>query len=895
MTSRSGAVLRWTFALLLVVTSLELASQPRALSKAEIEAVRLVSSHLTDGPVALWNATASTSPLRRLGQVEGSKEIELRVGPSDHAEWELVTVSAKDAETAAAFRVTFPSGADDTILLTLVSEAGALKLADVRSMSDPVRVAAPAPPPPAASDVAERAAVPRDGAAAAALALLLFVAAFVMRRRSPRVAVLLAGSGALAAAVTGGLLYVRHASSTPVAAPIAAATIVQDSEEDARGLIVDLRRQMAAGGDIPQTTFQRAGLHPAWRDRARLWSAQIALQRNDLAGARAALDSLRQKEETPLAKVLEGRVAFLEGKDIDAVMAYEKAMELASERDDLQYETATVLFRLGFEDRAEKYFRRLAEFGSREPDAYYTLAALDVMDSADEKAEKHLLRAYSMRPELRSSLIRAGIYSQLLRRPRMAEQLNMHRSPEPLIRSASFGTQPITVPAGVVARCLADYLEIDFAGATLRIPGGAMIAPAGTDVVAADDWDRVETRRALGEVSVLTKVASQPSSYAQPALARRIEETASALAFHNRWNDLATLTASISADSTLVPVDLLLLKALSMKRTGRDAEARGLLESIAARPATLKRLTAEQLLEVGEMLASVDAYALAIKLMDRAGRLREYPHLDDRVRQLSLNERITTFASVTTPHFVIRYSEEMAPLNAKIMGQIAEAEFERLQKWIPIREFRPVTISIVTWETFRGTYTGSDEVLGFYDGKITIPFAHVGEYPPEIVAILSHELAHAMIAQRTNDQAPRWFQEGLAQRIESIRLKPNAFNMYDSNQLLSLAVLDASIAGYDPQVTGQGYLIAHALVRYIESRGGDAIQRFLEAYAAGKTTEEAIEAIGGGTVASFDEAFHAWGVGLRDVFTNTDLVTYGTENDEVRIRRVPENKRRGRR
>lgn len=894
MTSRAGAVLRWTFALLFVVVSLDLVSEPRALSKAEIEAVRLVSTHLTNGPAALWQATSSSSPLRKLGEAEGTKEIALRVGPQDGAEWELVTVAAKDAETTAAFRVTFPSGADDTILLTLANEAGAMRLADVRSMSDPVRVAAAAPPPAAAAPEPEASSVPLDGAAAAGLALVLFIAAVALWRRSPRVAAALGVSGVLAAAVTGALFYLRHANSAPPAAPITAATIPADSEEKARGLIVDLRRQMAAGGEIPQTTFERAGLHPAWRDRAKLWAAQIALQRNDLAGARAALDTLRQKEETPLAKVLEGRVAFLEGKEIDAVMAYEKAMELASERDDLQYETATVLFRLGFDDRAEKYFRRLAEFGSREPDAYYTLSALDVMDSAEEEAEKHLLRAYAMRPELRSSLIRMGIYAQLLRKPRVAEQMTMHRSPEPLVRSASFGAQPIAVPPGATARCLADYLEIDFAGATLRVPGGAMIAPAGTAVVAADEWDRVETQRALGEVNVLTKVASQPSSYAQPALARRIEETASALAFHNRWSDLAALTANVSADSTLVPVDILLMKALSMKRTGRDAEARALLESIAARPSMLKRLSAEQLLEAGEMLASVDAYALAIKLMDRAGQLREYPHIDDRVRQLSLNERMGSFASVTTPHFVIRYSEEMSPLTAKIVGEIAEAEFERLQKWIPIRDFRPVTISIITWDVFRNTFTGSDEVLGFYDGKITIPFAHVAEYPPEIVAILSHELAHAMIAQRTNDQAPRWFQEGLAQRIESIRLKPNAFNMYDRNQLLSLAVLDASIAGYDSQVTGQGYLIAHALVRYIESRGGNGIEQFLQAYASGKTTEEAIEAIGGGTVATFDESFHTWGVGLRDVFTNTDLVTYGTENDEIRIRRAKE-KKRGRR
>ena len=94
------------------------------------------------------------------------------------------------------------------------------------------------------------------------------------------------------------------------------------------------------------------------------------------------------------------------------------------------------------------------------------------------------------------------------------------------------------------------------------------------------------------------------------------------------------------------------------------------------------------------------------------------------------------------------------------------AELARLQEWIPVRNFRRVIVNVVWWREFRATYTGSDAILGFYNGKITVPFAGISRYAPEVVSILTHELCHAMIAQATNDQAPRWFQEGLAQRVE---------------------------------------------------------------------------------------------------------------------------------
>jgi hypothetical protein len=492
-----------------------------------------------------------------------------------------------------------------------------------------------------------------------------------------------------------------------------------------------------------------------------------------------------------------------------------------------------------------------------------------------------------MRPELRTRLVRIGVLYSLLRRPAVRQQFAMHQSDEPLIRPARFAERPLDIPPGAATRTIGEHLEVDLIGSKLQIPGGAFMALPATPVLDAGAWDRSDAAHALTSAPVLARAAGNASTYAQPALARRIVETASALAEHHRWNDVAVLTSGITPSFDLVPADLLLMKVEAQKRTGRVDTARTLLREVLARPALLKRLDGRQLLEAAEMLAALEDYDLAIRLMERAASLRELPHIDDRIRQLMMDKRLAQFSQHQTPNFVIRYAPEAGPIGAQNIALIAEAELKRLQKWIPIRDFKPVIINVLSWDTFRGVYTGSDHILGFYDGQITIPFAGVGYYSPEIVAILSHELAHAMIAQRTRDQAPRWFQEGLAQRVESIQFKRNPFNMYDPEQLLAFSLVDDVVTySPDPSQIGQGYLVSHALIRYIEGRYGQAgLVRLLDAFAAGSPTEEAIEKLSGGSLSSFDEAFVGWGSGRLEVFENTDLVSYEGNDLGIEMRR----------
>jgi hypothetical protein len=127
------------------------------------------------------------------------------------------------------------------------------------------------------------------------------------------------------------------------------------------------------------------------------------------------------------------------------------------------------------------------------------------------------------------------------------------------------------------------------------------------------------------------------------------------------------------------------------------------------------------------MFASDDAFDLAIAMYDRAQAIRPSPLNDERVRQIQMNKRLATkYSTVRSDHFEVHYPEDVHVVTAKQIDDILEAELRRIQKWVPVAHFERVVVNVVWWDEFRSTYTGSDFILGFYNGKITVRSARRG-------------------------------------------------------------------------------------------------------------------------------------------------------------------------
>jgi len=856
-----------------------------AVSDGERAAVEAAAAYLAGGPPAIVERLATSSPLRHLSNDDALKEIETRLGPPTGAQWELETVVPALQNKRAVFAVSYPSGVDETVVFDLANESGAYRIQDLRIAalpSDRKPIFAEAPAAAATEAAAAKTRDPRAPAAAIIGALLGIAAAFVSRSNRTLSRALIAVAiipmiAAVAFAVRTGKLVQRVVTQS-------AAKQTAGSEDYPRlAPLLPLRRAIAAG-TIDSESRQNAGcVERTCANVATLWNAQIDLEQTRTAEAKKTLQRFPSPSNIPLVEMLRGRIALVEGDAVASAIAYEHAVNLGPGRDAIWFETAQSLMALGFEDRATKYLERLKRIGSRSSYAYYSLAAIAGSRGHDEEAEKYLRDAWDLQPIQRAALLGSPAFAAVLRRPEVGKLIPMSTAGEAKFAPADVSSHPVALPSNAVAQVCGNLLRVQIGEQELQVPGGASLAPPQTAVIDAASWDKEEKENALREYQQLVAAAHNAGAFTQPALRRRVTRTAEALAERNRWAELAALTETLSPKSEYVPADLFFLKDMALERTNRRAEALTLLQQLADSRVLARKRDARSLEALGEMLAAHDQFDSAIAMYDKAQAIRPNPMTDDRVRQIEMNKRLATkYSQERTPHFEIRYPEDVSPVAAKQIGAILEAEFKRLQKWVPVKDVQPVTVNVVWWRDFRSTYTGNDFILGFYQGKITVPLAGVAQFIPPIVALLSHELCHAMLAQATNDQAPSWFHEGLAQRIEMTDYHANAFNMYDDEKLLAMSVLDATIKrSGDPDMITEAYIESQTVIRYIESKYGErGIGTMVAAFRDGATTDEAIWKLTGQSVAEFDTQLRAWGRAGSRVFENPPPVRYDQDSSE---------------
>ncbi len=863
-------------AFVLAVTALFASSAQadvRPISDVERTAAQIAIDYLTRGPEAVVQQLAASSPLRKLSPSDALAEIEVRLGPPSGATWELQTVVPALKDKSAVFGISYPSGVDDAVVFDFVPEAGTFKVQNIRMLAQESKKI----------DFFENAAIPRDThehpsgsrlplIAGIVAALASLIAAFATSKSRLVARALIATAAGM---MLGSFaVVIREKGQPPPAMPV---SVAPRETDPLMAPLLQLRRAVASGSGDIDAAFASAPKRGACGDVATLWRAQFDMQQMKLDDVKRTLGRYASASYVPLVEILRARRALLQGDEASSAVAYERAVNLGPGRDGLWLETAHALLALGYDERAARYLRRLTRIGSRDSGVYYTLAMYEASNHHEDDSERLLGQAWRMRPAERAELVEAGILWSILRREKTANVISLSAPAEATFASPVLATHSIVLPPGAQSRVSGEFLDVRVDQQELLIPGGAALAPAGTRVVDAGEWARTDEQQSLRDLPQLVRLPHNAALFAQPSLRLRMIHAAAALANHNRWTDLLQLTDGLSPTTDQVPPELLFLRATALQRTQRAPEAKQLVTDLTASRVLQRKRDARALIQLGESLAAFDLFDPAIKMLDKAQAIHANPVIDERLRQIEMHKQLATrYQTYNSGHFEIHYPNDMPVLSAQQIGVILESEYKRLQSWVPTPNFQPVVVNIVWWHDFRSIYTGNDFILGFYQGKITLPFAGVMVYVPEVVAILSHELCHALIAQATNDQAPRWFHEGLAQRVEMRRYHANAFNMYDDNRLLAVSLIDSVMRGSpDPDMIGEAYIESQTVIRYIESAYGHAgVAKLLAAFRNGATTEDAIRALTGDSVAAFDQHLRGWGRSGQRVFENPEPIHY---------------------
>ena len=849
--------------------------KPRELSEAERAAVGLAADYLQRGSEAWWERLSAHAPLRLLGREAALAEIGVRAGPADGASWQLLTPGPKLGPQTAAFGVELASGLDETLVLHLVDEGG-WKIESLRISAEPA-----AAPPKAATRPAPAArhAVPRHAAAPASssgppawlpLALLGLAGAagaFLLARAGRRRLALIAGAATVAVGAAVGLWIWLAAASAP--AMRAARSVSPPAVEVGflrLGPLGPLRWALAEGKDREEIERRLAApvSDPALREVRTLWRAQYLLLESNLKATGDALAGLPSPARAPLADLLRARLAFRRLQREQTQSFYDAAIEGGLDIDALHLESALGKELTDQDDLADAELTQLTQTGSRLSEPWYTAARRAAIEDRTSEAEDLLVRAWHLEPAARAELFDDPVAAFLLTRPKLFPEFHLGDPEEPRLPPEG-PRRPLPLPAGAQAATCGQALRLTVGGGELLVPGGATLAPEGTPVEDATAWGRHAEEKALAALPTLKSPGNgaAPGETLQPRRLRLAELAGRALAEQNRWNDLLALTGPLVADIERAPASLVRLRAQALRQLERRDEARQLLIHLAKNDFASRRPTAGTLFALSELYAAAGEYDTAIKLSEKADRQLPTPRGERRRKQLALDRDLAaSYAVYKSDHFEVRYPKATGDRYARGVAEVLEKERRRLERWIPGSGDKPVEVCIFPLRDFYENFGGDLGVIGLFDGKVRVPFAEIRSLHPKLVAILSHELAHAMIAAATHDQAPHWFQEGLAQHIEMGmgRLNPLP-DLVRTGRALSFPTIDPILRGFaEPQLVDLAYGEAAWMINFIETRYGvEGIHRLIAAYAAGKTDEQALQALGGATPAAFDRAFWQWG------------------------------------
>jgi tetratricopeptide (TPR) repeat protein len=874
---------------------------PRKLSEAERQAAVLAAAYLDQGPVAWWDRLSLHSPLRRLGREAALAEIEVRAGPPAGAEWELEAAPEEISRQGAAFALGFPSGVDDTLVLDLVQEEGSWKIESLRIAAEPVAepasgdaaggkeggdAAAPSPPPsrrpprlitiPGWLPLAK---IPGwllflvGGAGA----LLLVAAGFERKRRAVAIPLGLAG-GVIVAVALAPMILSRVLAPGAGGAGGGAAPEMAELRR-----LLPLRRALTqADGAVPSAAPPETRQGGVAGQVAQLWWAQNLVGGMDLRGADAVLKGFPSPGLVPLAELLRARTAFLRLEDVPTAVAYQRAAAVGVAHEGLLYESAQAFLLLGFHEHAKQFLHQLGQLGARQAGPWLALAQMAVLDDHSSEARDDFRTGWRLEPSPRADILGRPLLTVLLGDLEIRRLVHLAGAAEPVVACPEASQRAIVAPAGFRARLLGGMLRLDRGETELRVPGGCDLAPAGTPSDPAGAWSQERAEGLLARLPALLKAARTPGALAQPALRRRTEDAVEALAERRRWPDVLALTDSLSAEPASLPPSLVRLRAAALRRSGRDAEARDLLILLAKGNSADRRTDPQTLYELADLLAEQGSFDTALKLVAKADSQLPFEASGDRLRQLQMEKRLAMSSEVFhSPHFAVVYPPLRGEAFAREAARILEAERSRLQAWIPVASSRIVEVHLLPYDDFRVGYSPGMDVLGLYDGKIRVPLGDAPKFNPFVVSILTHELAHALISEATADQAPHWFQEGLAQHVEMREDSVNPIAGYrDKENLLGFPLIEPAIRSLAPALIALGYDESAWTLHYIEHRYGQAgIHRLLGAYRAGKTTDEAIITALGLPVDRFDQDLWAWAANEAPQMWKVPVVRYDDGKD----------------
>jgi hypothetical protein len=226
--------------------------------------------------------------------------------------------------------------------------------------------------------------------------------------------------------------------------------------------------------------------------------------------------------------------------------------------------------------------------------------------------------------------------------------------------------------------------------------------------------------------------------------------------------------------------------------------------------------------------------------------------------ELALTRGQRTFAA---DHFSIFADPDVPDAMLHLASEDLEAAYPRESAFFGAHFSGPQVVVLYAGRSYFSLLSVPDWVSGVFDGKIRVCVEPRDGAERALSAVLTHELAHALIRQGSRDRAPGWLHEGLSQWWEGRRLPRSEIkSVLGKKAPASLEALEATFRQrLDRTAARASYAGALSVVEYLMAiRGEGVVACVLSSLAEGTSFAEALREETGLSPAELYRRWRSW-------------------------------------
>ena len=238
----------------------------------------------------------------------------------------------------------------------------------------------------------------------------------------------------------------------------------------------------------------------------------------------------------------------------------------------------------------------------------------------------------------------------------------------------------------------------------------------------------------------------------------------------------------------------------------------------------------------GDLDLAIRTYERALELAPRNRSIRD---------QLSVWKNEASKTRYTNGPFTIMFEGPAEERLAAHATSVLDSAYWRIAKTFATYPSEPISVVLYTEQQFHDVTGAPEWSDGSFDTRIRMPVGGALKTTAEFDRVLTHELAHAMIASLAPRNVPAWLHEGLAVHLEPQDAGAAEQRLTAAGAFVPLAALSEGFSRFTDAQARVAYDESVVAARALLTRvGGGNIGLLLQALGRGEEFDTAVEQFG---------------------------------------------------